>query len=292
LNKRDFQLNPFVKKFNNYINKIDNSLKTELEFYSWSEFYLPLKYACNGGKRIRPFILTLCAESLNNGNLNSLNSRTRENIFTVSTAIELLHTESVIHDDIIDSDNIRRGMPSFHVKYGYNSSILTADFILGIILNIGAKINNIQVTKELSNAALKMSEGEMLELRLVKNHNISQNDYIKVIENKTASLFEASAKIGAILGKGTDEQINALANYGRLLGIAYQIHDDLIDYNNEERLFNILVKQNDDEVNKFVEIMENTYLNYSQFALKELETINNNNSKKILEELTNLESIT
>ena len=245
MNKRDFQLNPFVKKFNNYINKIDDSLKRELELYSWSEFYLPLKYACDGGKRIRPFILTLCAESLNNGNLDSLNSRAQDNIFTVSTAIELLHTESTIHDDIIDSDNIRRGMPSFYVKYGYNASILTADFILGIILNIGAKINNNQVTKELSNAAIKMSEGEMLEIRMVKNHNISQNDYIKVIENKTASLFEASAKIGAILGKGNDQQINALANYGKLLGIAYQIHDDLIDYNNEERLFNILVKQND-----------------------------------------------
>ena len=107
----------------------------------------------------------------------------------------------------------------------------------------------------------------MLEIRLVKNHNISQKDYIKVIENKTASLFEASAKIGAILGNGNEQQINALANYGKLLGIAYQIHDDLIDYNNEERLFNILVKQNDED-NKFVEIMENTYLNYSQLARK------------------------
>ncbi len=291
MNKRDFQLNPFVKKFINYINKIDDSLKRELELYSWSEFYLPLKYACDGGKRIRPFILTLCAESLNNGNLNSLNSRAQDDIFTVSTAIELLHTESTIHDDIIDSDNIRRGMPSFYIKYGYNASILTADFILGIILNIGAKINNNLVTQELSNAAIKMSEGEMLEIRLVKNHNISQNDYIKVIENKTASLFEASAKIGAILGKGNEQQINALANYGKLLGIAYQIHDDLIDYNNEERLFNILVKQNDED-NKFVEIMENTYLNYSQMAMKELETIDNNQSKKILEELTNLQSLT
>ncbi len=291
MNNRDFQLNPFVKKFNNYINKIDDSLKRELELYSWSEFYLPLKYACNGGKRIRPLILTLCAESLNNGILDSLNSRDIENIFTVSIAIELLHTESTIHDDIIDSDNTRRGMPSFHVKYGYNASILTADFILGIILSIGAKINNKQVTKELSNAAIKMSQGEMLEIRLVKNHNISQNDYIKVIENKTASLFEASAKIGAILGTGSDHQINALANYGKLLGIAYQIHDDLIDYNNEERLFNILVKQNDED-NKFVEVMENTYLNYSQLAREELESINNNRSKKILEELTNLESLT
>jgi octaprenyl-diphosphate synthase len=291
LDNRDFQLNPFVKKFNNYINKIDDSLKRELELYSWSEFYLPLKYACNGGKRIRPFILILCAESLNNGYLGSLNSRVTENIFTVSTAIELLHTQSVIHDDIIDSDNIRRGMPSFHVKYGYNASILTADFILGMILNIGAKINNNQVTKELSNASIKMSEGEMLEIRLVKNHNISQDDYIKVIENKTAALFEASSKIGAILGRGNEQQINALANYGRLLGIAYQIHDDLFDYNNEERLFNILVKQNDQD-NEFVEIMENTYLTYSQLALKELETITNNRAKKILEELTNLETIT
>ncbi len=291
MDNRDFQLNPFVKKFNNYINKIDDSLKRELELYSWSEFYLPLKYACNGGKRIRPFILILCAESLNNGYLGSLNSRITENIFTVSTAIELLHTQSVIHDDIIDSDNIRRGMPSFHVKYGYNASILTADFILGMILNIVAKINNNQVTKELSNASIKMSEGEMLEIRLVKNHNISQDDYIKVIENKTAALFEASSKIGAILGKGNEQQINALANYGRLLGIAYQIHDDLFDYNNEERLFNILVKQNDQD-NEFVEIMENTYLTYSQLALKELETITNNRAKKILEELTNLETIT
>jgi octaprenyl-diphosphate synthase len=291
LDNRDFQLNPFVKKFNNYINKIDDSLKRELELYSWSEFYLPLKYACNGGKRIRPFILILCAESLNNGYLGSLNSRVTENIFTVSTAIELLHTQSVIHDDIIDSDNIRRGMPSFHVKYGYNASILTADFILGMILNIGAKINNNHVTKELSNASIKMSEGEMLEIRLVKNHNISQDDYIKVIENKTAALFEASSKIGAILGMGNEQQINALANYGRLLGIAYQIHDDLFDYNNEERLFNILVKQNDQD-NEFVEIMEKTYLTYSQLALKELETITNNRAKKILEELTNLETIT
>lgn len=291
MNKRDFQLNSFFKKFINYINRIDDSLKRELELYSWSEFYLPLKYACNGGKRIRPFILTLAAESLNNGNLELLNSRAIESIFTVSTAIELLHTESIIHDDIIDSDNLRRGLPSFHVKYGYNASILTADFILGIILNIGSKIDNKQVIKELSNAAIKMSEGEMLEIRMVKNHNISQDDYIRVIENKTASLFEASAKIGAILGNGNDQQIKALASYGKLLGIAYQIHDDLIDYNNEERLFNILVKHNN-EGNKFVESMENTYLNYSQMALKELDKIDNNRSKKILEELTNLESLT
>ncbi|WP_458718751.1 polyprenyl synthetase family protein [Candidatus Nitrosocosmicus sp. R] len=290
MNERDFQVNPFVERFNEYINKINESLSREIESYSWSEFYLPLKYACQGGKRIRPLILNLAAETIKNDNISSLNSKSRENIFAVSSAIELLHTESVIHDDIIDSDNIRRGLPSFHVKYGYNASILTADFILGIILNISAKTNNNRVTQELSTASIKMSEGEMLELRLVKNHKISQEEYITVIENKTASLFEASAKIGAILANGNEDQINALANFGRLLGIAYQIHDDLIDYNNEERLFNILVKQNDED-NIFIEIMENTYLNYSHLAKKELDGIeSNHHSKKILQDLTNLGS--
>lgn len=288
MNERDYQFTPFIEKFNEYIVKINESLSKEIECYSWSEFYLPLKYACQGGKRIRPLILNLAAETVLDRNINSTTAKIADNIFSVSSAIELLHTESVIHDDIIDSDNLRRGQPSFHVKYGYNASILTADFILGIILNISAKANNSLVTRELSKASIRMSEGEMLELRLVKNHKISQEQYINVIENKTASLFEASAKIGAILADGNENQINALANFGRLLGIAYQIHDDLIDYNNEERLFNILVKQNDED-NIFIEIMENTYLNYSDLARKELESIEGSHrSKRILQELTNL----
>lgn len=292
MNDRDFQLSPFVERFSNYINKINQALSNEIDCYSWSEFYSPLKYACQGGKRIRPLILNLASESVLNEDLNKIDSKTLENISGVSAAIELLHTESVIHDDIIDSDNLRRGQPSFHVKYGYNASILTADFILGIILSISAKINNKRITQELSNASIRMSEGEMLELRLVKNHKISQEQYINVIENKTASLFQASAKIGAILSNGTEEQIDALANFGRLLGIAYQIHDDLIDYNNEERLFNMLVKQNDED-NIFIEIMENTYLDYSILAKKELSKLETNHrSKKILQDLTNLSSLT
>ncbi len=290
MNERDYQFTPFIERFNEYIVKINESLSKEIECYSWSEFYLPLKYACQGGKRIRPLILNLAAETVLDKNIDSMNAKITENIFSVSSAVELLHTESVIHDDIIDSDNLRRGQPSFHVKYGYNASILTADFILGIILNISAKANNSLVTQELSKASIRMSEGEMLELRLVKNHKISQEQYISVIENKTASLFEASAKIGAILAGGNETQVNALANFGRLLGIAYQIHDDLIDYNNEERLFNILVKQNDED-NIFIEIMENTYQSYSDRARKELETIEvSHRSKKILRELTNLSS--
>lgn len=288
MNIRNLEANPLIEQFREYLSKINDALKRELDLYSWSEFYAPLKYACDGGKRIRPLILVLSAESAKVGKANS--SKLGEDTFMAATAIELLHTESVIHDDIIDEENLRRGKPSFHVKYGYNSSILTADFVLGIILNIGSKLNNPRVSSELSNAAIKMSEGEMMEIKLAKDPKIREDDYIKVLEHKTASLFETSAKVGAILGEGEEDEIRAMATFGNLLGIAYQIHDDLIDWNNEDRLFNILVKKND-QSKEFVDRMEKLYLSYSIKAINELRKVSDSVPKKHLQHLTDLSSV-
>src|SRR5689334_13828238 len=208
-----------------------------------------------------------------------------EPTFLAASAIELLHTESVIHDDIIDEQNNRRGKPSFHVKYGYNSSILTADFVLGIILNLGSKINNSRVSSELSNAAIKMSEGEMIEIKLSKQSEIAEDDYIKVLEYKTASLFEASAKIGAIIGGGDDDKVHAMTSFGNLLGIAYQIHDDLIDWNNENRLFNMLVRKNG-KSQDFVDRMDMMYQSYASKAKHELrKVLTESEAKRHLEHL-------
>jgi octaprenyl-diphosphate synthase len=288
LNRRNLETNPLLEQFSEYLLKIDDALKRELDLYSWSEFYAPLRYACDGGKRIRPLILVLSAESVMPRMADSL--RIGEHIFFAACAIELLHTESVIHDDIIDEENLRRGKPSFHVKYGYNSSILTADFVLGIILSIGSKLNNSRVANELSNAAIKMSEGEMMEIKLAEDLKMGEDDYVKVLEQKTASLFEASAKIGAIIGGGKEEEIQAMATFGNLLGIAYQIHDDLIDWNNEDRLFNILVKKNE-QSKEFVDRMEKLYLSYSSKAKKELRKIKDSTQKSHLEHLTDLASV-
>lgn len=288
MNRRNLEANPLLEQFSQYLLKIDDALKRELDLYSWSEFYAPLRYACEGGKRIRPLILVLSAESVMAPKGDLL--RTDEDVFFAACAIELLHTESVIHDDIIDEENLRRGKPSFHVKYGYNSSILTADFVLGVILSIGSKLNNSRVASELSNAAIKMSEGEIMEIKLAEALKIGEDDYIKVLEQKTASLFEASAKIGAILGGGEEEEIHAMATFGNFLGIAYQIHDDLIDWNNEERLFNILVKKND-QSKEFVDRMEKLYLSYSSKAKKELVKIKDSTQKSHLEHLTDLASV-
>jgi len=285
LSKRNQGADPVLALVGDYLSKIDDSLMSELGRYSWSEFYGPLIYACEGGKRIRPLILLLAAESIKISNRD--NSNLTNNIFLAASAIELLHTESVIHDDIIDQENLRRGKPSFHVKYGYNSSILTADFVLGIILNIGSKINNPTVSGELSKAAIKMSEGEVMEIRMGKNPDIGIRDYIQVLENKTASLFEASSKIGAILGGGTDDEIHSMAAFGHLLGIAYQIHDDLVDWNNEDRLFNALIRNNNTSSETVTE-MEDLYLDYSTRAKDELRKLQNSLPKSYLERLSNM----
>ena len=285
MDRRNIEANPLLEQFSSYLSKIDEYLARELDLYSWSEFYTPLRYASGGGKRIRPLILVLSAETIL-ANKHS-NTDITEDMFLASCAIELLHTESVIHDDIIDKEDYRRGKPSFHIKYGYNSSILTGDFVLGIILSICTKLNNAKVSAELSTAATKMSEGEMMEIKLTKDPYLKDDDYIKVVEHKTASLFEAASKIGSLLGGGTDEEICAMGNFGHLLGIAYQIHDDIMDWNNEDRLFNILVRNNKQSA-EFIDRMEQLYISYTSKAKNELKKINDSVSKKHLEHLTDL----
>jgi octaprenyl-diphosphate synthase len=285
LNRRNIETNPLTEQFSSYLSKIDELLVRELDLYSWSEFYAPLRYASDGGKRIRPLILLLSSEAILADKVRSIDNS--EDIFLASSAIELLHTESVIHDDIIDKESVRRGKPSFHVKYGYNSSILTADFVLGIILNMCSKIDNANVSAELSKAATKMSEGEMMEIRLAKDPGLKEDDYIKVVEYKTASLFEAASKIGAILGSGREDEIQAMGSFGHLLGIAYQIHDDLLDWSNEDRLFNMLVKNNEQSV-EFVNRMDKLFLSYSVKAKNELRKITESVPRKFLQHLTDL----
>jgi len=112
LDRKNFEINPLIDDYRNYIDKIDLVLKHELELYSSSEFFEPLQYALEGGKRIRPLILILSSESVGNCD---------ENSYVAACAVELLHTESVIHDDIIDNEILRRRKDPFHIKYGYNT---------------------------------------------------------------------------------------------------------------------------------------------------------------------------
>ena len=133
------------------------------------------------GKRIRPIILLLSSECI---------GKIDENTLAAACAIEFLHTESVIHDDIIDNETLRRQKDPFHIKYCYNTSVLTGDFVIGLILNIASRINNPRITKNLATTAMMMSEGEILEGNLEGSEDATFDDYLKVIEYKTAAAFE------------------------------------------------------------------------------------------------------
>ncbi|MCG3780103.1 MAG: polyprenyl synthetase family protein [Candidatus Nitrosopumilus limneticus] len=275
MNRKNIEINPLLETYGEYIKKIDRALEKELALYSESEFIEPLKYSLEGGKRIRPIILSLAAESI---------GKIDDNVLSASCAVEFLHMESIIHDDIIDKETMRRQKDPFHVKYGYNTSVLTGDFVLGLILAISSRLDNARITKDLATTAMLMSEGEMIEGRLEDSGDITFDDYLKVIEYKTAIAFEVAARTGGIIANGTEEQIEALTGYGKNLGIAYQIRDDLLDWKNEGKLFNLLIKKSIDPRDGFNK-MEELLKEYSEKARSFLRKIPDNDAKINLEKL-------
>jgi octaprenyl-diphosphate synthase len=206
------------------------------------------------------------------------------NTFAAACAVEFLHMESIIHDDIIDNETMRRQKDPFHIKYGYNTSVLTGDFVLGLILAISSRLNNPRITKDLATTAMLMSEGEMIESRLETSEDVTFADYLKVIEYKTATAFEVAARTGAIIANGTEEQIEALTVYGKNIGIAYQIRDDLLDWKNEDKLFNLLIKKSLDPRDVF-DKMEDMLKEYSEKARDGLRKLPENDAKINLDNL-------
>ena len=275
MNRKNIEINPLLETYREYIEKIDTALNNELELYLESEFMEPLKYAVDGGKRIRPIILLLANECV---------GKIDEDTLSGACAIEFLHTESVIHDDIIDNETKRRQKDPFHIKFGYNTSVLTGDFVLGLILNISSRLNNPRITKDLATAAMLMSEGEAIEGLLEESGDVTFDDYVKVIEYKTATAFEMAAKLGAIIGNGSEEEIQSLAEYGKNVGIAYQIRDDLLDWKNEDKLFNLLIKKSSDPRDVFNK-MDEMLKTFSHRAESSLRNIQESSAKNNLENL-------
>ena len=282
LERKNIEINPLLEKYSEYIKKINSVLDSELELYAESEFKEPLKYALDGGKRIRPIILLLASECV--GQID-------DNTLAAACAIEFLHTESVIHDDIIDNETLRRRKDPFHIKYGYNTSVLTGDFVLGLILSIASRINNPRVTKNLATTAMMMSEGEVIEGRLETSEDITFDDYLKVIEYKTATAFETASRLGAIISGGTDVEIESLADYGKNIGIAYQIRDDLHDWKNEDKLFNLLIKNSSDPRDVFND-MEELLKKYTDRAIFSIRKIKDSQAKNNLENLVRFTTTT
>ena len=260
-----------------YIMRFDKALIKVFDNHLWSSFHEPLLYATHGGKRIRPLILMLSAEAVGVPS-------TKTDL--ASVAVELLHTESIIHDDIIDEQIKRRDRDSFHKRYGNNTSILSADFVFGIILEIASRYNDPRVAKELSLAAIKMCEGEQRELNM-NARKVPWVEYLAVISEKTAVLFQTSSKLGAIIGGGNEEEIDGLAGFGVNLGIAYQIHDDILDWETDKKFSNEMKISEDDEENEYVTLMKLKEMAnvYAENAKNSLDVIRDSEQRKFLHDL-------
>jgi len=172
-----------------------------------------------GGKRIRPRLLLLSYLALGGTNL--------DHIAKPAAAVELMHTASVVHDDINDHGVVRRGRPSVNSIWGRTFALLTGDFLFTAVYELMSSYQDLNI--DLARSATALVEGETLQASAVKDNNFTREVYMQIIALKTAALFRAASTIGAKLADATQAQIDALANFGFNIGLAFQIVDDILD---------------------------------------------------------------
>jgi len=186
----------------------------------------PTRYALlAGGKRLRPILCMLCAEVAGG------DYRETRDAFL---ALELIHNGTLVHDDIIDEDLFRRGSPSLHVEYGGKRAVLTGDALLSLGLRYATKTGDLNIVSRLSETALKMVQGVALQT-YHRRRLASEETYLDMAYLKSGSLFEAAAALGGLVGCGSREAAERLADLGRNLGVAYQIRDDILGVFSEDR---------------------------------------------------------
>jgi octaprenyl-diphosphate synthase len=179
----------------------------------------------SGGKRLRPLLVLLSARAC---------GYQQQQHITLAAVVEFIHTATLLHDDVVDTSDLRRGKPTANNKWGNSSSVLVGDFLYSRAFQMLVSIGNIDVMGTLSNATNVIAEGEVLQLLNAKNPDVSEADYLHVILGKTAMLFEAASQTGAQMAQASSEQTEALRRFGRHLGVAFQLIDDLMDYTGDQ----------------------------------------------------------
>ena len=185
-----------------------------------------LQYVCEStGKLMRPMLVMLVAKSA--GGVS-------EKSYAAAAAMEMLHTASLLHDDVIDESDKRRGRPSVNVAYNNNVAVLTGDFLFSQALNNAAVAEDYRIVLELSVLGKALSRGEILQVELQQNGSYSEENYFKVIECKTASLFVCSAVCAAYTAGAAADVIERFRKFGEYVGICFQIKDDIFDYSSND----------------------------------------------------------
>lgn len=196
---------------------IAGQLKSDVALIQQLGFYI----VNSGGKRIRPLITTLAARALNDSH---------DQHITLAAIIEFIHTATLLHDDVVDESMKRRGRDTANALFGNQASVLVGDFLYTRSFQMMVSLERMQVMQILSNATNIIAEGEVLQLMNCNNPDTTEAVYMDVIYSKTAKLFEAATQLAAVINNQSIEIEQAMADYGRYLGTAFQLMDDWLDY--------------------------------------------------------------
>ena len=212
------QLNPLIEpQFDAVTDYILNNLGSNVPLVEKIAHHI----VEGGGKRLRPLLVLLSA--------NAAGYKGEEHI-PLAAVIEFIHTATLLHDDVVDNSDLRRGNATANAQWGNAPSVLVGDFLYSRSFQIMVEIGRMEIMQVISHATTIIAEGEVLQLLNQRNPDTSEESYLQVILGKTAMLFEAATEVGAILAESSAEDREALRLYGRHLGIAFQIIDDLLDY--------------------------------------------------------------
>ncbi len=173
-----------------------------------------------GGKRLRPLLTLIAAHAVGKANAST---------HALAAAVEFIHTATLLHDDVVDDSDLRRGKPAAKAIWGNKASILVGDFLFARAFNLLVETNSLEILNRLATASTTISEGEVRQLAAMAARDLPTEDYLAIVEAKTGALFEAAAETGA-MSAGGHQYAHALATYGKNLGLAFQIIDDVLDY--------------------------------------------------------------
>lgn len=178
----------------------------------------------SGGKRLRPKLTIAAAK---------LCGYPGEGHITLAASVEFMHTATLLHDDVVDESDMRRGKTTARLLWGNEASVLVGDYLLGQAFKMMVDVGSLGALRVLSNAAAVIAEGEVMQLAAAKNLATTEDTYYAVINAKTAALFAAAAEVGAVIAERPEAEARALCDYGRHLGLAFQLMDDVLDYSGE-----------------------------------------------------------
>ncbi|MBI3611427.1 MAG: polyprenyl synthetase family protein [Nitrospirae bacterium] len=198
--------------------QIQKSLASEVPLINQIALYI----LNSGGKRIRPLLMILSSKLCS--------SHQGEDHILLAAVVEFIHTATLLHDDVIDEGNLRRGKKTARTLWGNHASILVGDYLYASAVGHGLSLNNQEVNLVLQKACGHMIEGEMVQHTHNSDLGIRETDYLRIIQHKTASLIAASCQLGGIAGGGSAERKESLFQFGQNLGIAFQVADDTLDY--------------------------------------------------------------